>query len=78
LAALVSKFAAMDASGASMGRSAVRFHICQTVLDRAPGGPMALPFPARGRPREEILAEMRLARDRDVRWRAQWGRNAVG
>src|SRR3990170_4179994 len=36
---------------------------------RAPGGPMALPFPARGRPKEEILAEMRLARDRDVRWR---------
>jgi len=30
---------------------------------------MALPFPARGRPKQEILAEMRLARDRDVRWR---------
>jgi len=30
---------------------------------------MAFPFPARGCPREEILAEMRLARDRDVRWR---------
>lgn len=30
---------------------------------------MALPLPARGRPREEILAEMRAARDHDVRWR---------
>jgi hypothetical protein len=30
---------------------------------------LALPFPARGRPREEIFAETRLARDLDVRWR---------
>ena len=30
---------------------------------------MALPFPARGRPREEIFAETRLARDLDVCWR---------
>lgn len=30
---------------------------------------MALPFPERGRPKDEILAEMRRASENDVRWR---------